>query len=98
MLGSCVSIIPWRPVRRGGAGPALELDARYGDEAMCLMLRAPEGSDVIPAECQGKIFGGANMDPQQMKDGTPNVGLCNGEGARPVALPWHFASPKACSV
>lgn len=93
LLGSCVSIILWHPSKRigasshfllsrRGAGPVLELDARYGDEAMCLMLRELEGWDVIPAECQGKIFGGANMFPQQMKDGMTNVGVCNGESAR----------------
>lgn len=93
LLGSCVSIVLWHPVERigalshfllsrRGAGPALELDARYGEEAMCLMLRELERRDVRPAECKGKIFGGANMFPRQVREGMPNVGLRNGEAAR----------------
>lgn len=93
LLGSCVSIILWHPVRRVGAlshfllssrgvDPAPELDARYGAEAMRLMLRELKRLNVSATECQGKIFGGANMFPQQIKAGRPNVGQRNGETAR----------------
>lgn len=93
LLGSCVSIILWHPVRRvgalshfllssRGANPLPELDARYGEEAMCLMLRELKRLNVSATECQGKIFGGGNMFPQQIKAGRLNVGQRNGETAR----------------
>lgn len=93
LLGSCVSIMLWHPVRRIGAlshfllasrgtGPVSELDARYGEEAMCLMLRELKRMDVSVTECHGKIFGGGNMFPQQTVSGLHNVGYRNGETAR----------------
>lgn len=93
LLGSCVSIILWHPGRRvgalshfllssRGADPVPELDARYGEEVMCLMLRELKRLNVTATECQGKIFGGGNMFPQQTKAGMPNVGQRNGKAAR----------------
>lgn len=93
LLGSCVSITLWHPVRRIGAmshfllasrpsRPGLELDARYGEEAMCLMLRELDRAGVAPDECQGKIFGGGDMFPGQVRAGGTHVGKRNGEMAR----------------
>lgn len=97
LLGSCISIIMWHRARRvgamshfllssRGADPVselnTELDARYGTEAMCLMLRELKRLNVSATECQGKIFGGANMFPQQTQAGRSNVGQRNGETAR----------------
>jgi chemotaxis protein CheD len=59
-----------------------ELDARYGEEVMLLMLHDLKQRRVCASECQGKIFGGGNMFPQQLKPGMINVGQHNGETAR----------------
>lgn len=96
LLGSCVSIMLWHPLKRVGAlshfllasrgvgrMPASGLDGRYGDEAMWLMLRDLKRLDVAASECDGKIFGGGNMFPQQNnKSALQNVGQRNGEAAR----------------
>ena len=91
LLGSCVSITLWHPVHKYGAmshfllsarnAPPGTLDARYGEEALCLMLRELRRAQVAPGECVGKIFGGGNMFPEIGSD-LPNVGRRNGEAAR----------------
>lgn len=91
LLGSCVSITLWHPVRRIGAmshfllssrnaKPQAELDGRYGEEALSMMLRELERRAVPPEECQAKIFGGGNMFPGQPSG--LDVGRANGETAR----------------
>ncbi|HJV50208.1 MAG TPA: chemotaxis protein CheD [Noviherbaspirillum sp.] len=93
LLGSCVSITLWHPVRRIGAmshfllarrpsRQGFALDARYGEEAMCLMLRELDRAHVAAPECQGKIFGGGDMFPGQVRSGGTHVGKKNGEMAR----------------
>lgn len=94
ILGSCVSITLWHPMTRtggmshfllpsrGAAAKDQPLDGRYGDEALQLMLNKLEKSGVAPTQCKGKIFGGGNMFPGQMRDGAINVGKRNGEAAR----------------
>lgn len=93
LLGSCVSITLWHPHLRIGAmshfllasrpaRPGFELDGRYGVEALCLMLRELDRAGVAPAECQGKIFGGGDMFPGQVRSTGLNVGTRNGESAR----------------
>ncbi len=104
LLGSCVSITLWHPARRIGAmshfllarrppGQAASapdaLDARYGEEAMLLMLEQLAQLDVTPQQCQAKIFGGGNMFPGQAAGGNGlGVGRRNGEAAR-VLLQAH---------
>jgi chemotaxis protein CheD len=96
LLGSCVSITLWHPGRRfgamshfllsrreidtGGKGN-IYLDARYGEEALCLMLLELRRVHVPPEECEAKIFGGGNMFPGIGAD-KPHVGRQNGESAR----------------
>ena len=93
LLGSCVSITLWHPALRIGAmshfllasraaGAGAAPDARYGDEAMGLMLRELRAARVPLAECQGKIFGGGNMFPGQSRTRQLNVGQKNGEAAQ----------------
>jgi chemotaxis protein CheD len=93
LLGSCVSITLWHPALRIGAmshfllssrgsSDANELDGRYGEEVMQLMLRDLKLSRVNPTECQAKIFGGGNMFPKQSRNRALNVGQKNGETAR----------------
>lgn len=95
MLGSCVSITLWHPSSRTGAMshfllPARHLmdtgvhpmDARYGDEALRLMLTEMAQAGIKPQQCQSKIFGGGNMFPKQTRKGVMHIGRKNGEAAR----------------
>ncbi len=93
LLGSCVSIILWQPARRVGAmshfilaqrgsGKAGPPDARYGEEALQLMLAELAQRGIAPAQCTAKVFGGGNMFPGQALVSGPNVGRRNGEAAR----------------
>jgi len=93
LLGSCVSIVLWHPEKHVGAlshfllsnrGSKIpsELDARYGEEVMWLMLDELKHWRVAAKDCQGKIFGGGNMFPKQARAGMINVGQRNGETAR----------------
>jgi chemotaxis protein CheD len=93
LLGSCVSITLWQPERRIGAmshillhsrpsRPAGELDGRYAEEAVSLMLRDLAAWGVRPGDCEAKLFGGANMFPGQTRSEALHVGRRNGEAAR----------------
>ena len=93
VLGSCVSITLWHPQHRVGAmshfllaargsAPGGSLDARYGEEALTLMLRELAQAGVSAQQCQAKIFGGANMFPEATTPGALHVGRRNGESAR----------------
>lgn len=95
VLGSCVSITLWHARSRVGAmshfllpqradarhsGP---LDARYGEEALRLMLqRLFSDHGVSPRECEAKVFGGGDMFPlrEQQPPGS-SIGRRNGEAA-----------------
>ena len=72
LLGSCVSITLWHPLRRiGGMCHYMltererpvdaPLDGRYASEAFELFLRHVEREKTRPAEYQAKLFGGACM-------------------------------------
>jgi chemotaxis protein CheD len=96
VLGSCVSMTLWCPLKRigamshfllasrSGAGrrPLAELDARYGDEALRLMLHELARLQVYVGDCQAKIFGGGDMFPAQNLNRALAVGRRNGEAAR----------------
>lgn len=101
LLGSCVSITLWNRARRVGAmshfmlaqrhpgrlqGISDALDARYGPEALALMLRDLAVRGVAGGDCEAKLFGGGSMFPDhdQGPDGAPLVGRSNGDAA--VAL------------
>lgn len=99
MLGSCVSITLWHPPTRIGAmshfllpertladTDVSALDARYGDEALTLMLDELERSGIRATQCQGKIFGGGNMFPKQSRASAKLIGHKNGEAARALLL------------
>jgi len=57
-----------------------QLDARYADEALHLMLHELDRQQVRAAQCRAKIFGGGNMFPSNK--GAMPVGRRNGEAAR----------------
>lgn len=96
LLGSCVSITLWHPAKRIGGmshfllptqgASAREVDPSrpgyYGDDALRLMLQELKKSGVSPGQCQGKIFGGGNMFPNQMRADSGHVGQRNGQAAR----------------
>jgi chemotaxis protein CheD len=93
LLGSCVSITLWQRERRVGAMSHFlladrgstrsnELDGRYAEEATVLMLQGLARANVLPHECQAKIFGGGDMFPKQRRNDASNVGRRNGEAAR----------------
>jgi chemotaxis protein CheD len=98
LLGSCVSIVLWHPGRRigamshfilaarGSASMSGELDARYGEEALALMLGELSRHGIAPMQCEAKIFGGGNMFPEQSLPHGRNVGQRNGEAARELLL------------
>jgi len=94
MLGSCVAITLWHPARHIGAMSHFlladrgrrprpgELDGRYGDEALELMVRGLKRERVKLAECEAKIFGGGNMFPTHPRSAADSVGTRNGHAAR----------------
>lgn len=94
ILGSCVSITLWHPETclggmshfllptRGHAVKHKDLDGRYGDEALQLMIEDLRARGVEPHECQAKIFGGGNMFPGQGCASGIKVGQRNGLAAR----------------
>jgi chemotaxis protein CheD len=93
LLGSCVAITLWCPDKLIGAmshfllatrgrRPVIELDGRYGEEAMSLMLRELARVDVKPMQCQAKLFGGGEMFPRPRAAHSTSVGEKNGECAR----------------
>lgn len=88
LLGSCVSITLWEPRQRIGAmshfvlagrqAPS-ELNGRYGNEALALMLDDLNVLGVEPRRCQAKVFGGGAMFDAET--GLSDVGRMNGEAA-----------------
>lgn len=86
LLGSCVSIILWHPVKKiGSMSHCLNptrlkennspLDAKYCDEAIDIMLNKLKFMGVNTQECQAKIFGGASMSEgyKNVQTGIRNV-------------------------
>lgn len=93
VLGSCVSITLWHPALRVGAmshfllpcrapDSARALDGHYGEEVMCLMMRELARRQVAVAECDAKLFGGAEMFGAHLGGQPVGVGRKNGEAAR----------------
>jgi chemotaxis protein CheD len=94
LLGSCVSISVWHPrLRVGGMCHYLlpsrgvipegaRYDGRFGDEAMLLLMQAIWQIAAEPAQFEAKLFGGANMFPQQCQKNELNVGDRNLEMAQ----------------
>ncbi|KDB51769.1 chemotaxis protein [Sphaerotilus natans subsp. natans DSM 6575] len=89
LLGSCVALVLWHPQRRIGAmchyllpcrqrGGGMP-DARFGDEAIGLLLQAIGRSSTRPADFQTHLYGGADTMPG--RDG-PNFNI----GERNIAI------------
>ncbi|MCF7719720.1 chemoreceptor glutamine deamidase CheD [Aeromonas jandaei] len=70
-LGSCVAITLWHPEQKQGGmchymlptrgAPTTELDGRYADEAITLLLKAIAQYPAPIHEYEVKLFGGGNM-------------------------------------
>ncbi|THF65074.1 chemotaxis protein CheD [Pseudothauera rhizosphaerae] len=80
VLGSCISITLWHPVRRVGGmchfmlpgrnrRPEQALDGRYGDEAMAIFDQEMARYGTRPADYRAKVFGGGNMFPDRPQTG-----------------------------
>jgi chemotaxis protein CheD len=93
LLGSCVSITLWHPHARVGAMSHFlltmegkestigQLNGRYCEGALELMLGELERAGIDPAECQAKIFGGGMMFPGIERGDSMGIGRRNGETA-----------------
>lgn len=79
LLSSRPQINPTVPDRRKRGQ---ELDGRYADEVLLLMIQQLRAENIPVEQCQGKIFGGANMFPQRRQDDHLQIGKKNGETAR----------------
>ena len=100
LLGSCVSITLWHPQERVGAmshfllprrqrpavpGCHAALDARYGEDALALMVQGLARRGIDARQCVARLFGGGDMFPnrQRAPHTLPSgaVGRRNGEAA-----------------
>lgn len=110
LLGSCISITAWHPLQqiggmchfmlpaRGGNGKGQNLDGRYADEAVQLLLHEITGRNTQPHEYQVKIFGGGNMFTHLNKakgndSNYVDVGSRNIEAARLLLKEHGFLVP-----
>lgn len=88
LLGSCVAITMWHPVRRVGGmchyllpsrnGPTRELSGKYADEAMEMFLREIIRYKSKLGDYQIKLFGGGDMF---LHENSINVSARNVEAA-----------------
>jgi chemotaxis protein CheD len=74
--------------RRQGNGA--ELDGRYADEAITLLLKKIEVVGAPLKEYQVKLFGGGNMFPGAYKNRRPQIGALNVQAARQLAKQYDF--------
>ena len=92
LLGSCVSITLWHPQLRLGAmshfllpGSGAEhrqaRTARYGADALSMMMNDLRMRGAEPTECEAKVFGGGVMFDGPEGPGN-DIGRRNGESAR----------------
>ncbi|HEX8613995.1 MAG TPA: chemotaxis protein CheD [Telluria sp.] len=104
LLGSCVSITLWHPGARIGAmshfllpgcSKDAEPDARYGNDALDLMVAGLRAHGVAAAECQAKVFGGGNMFPSR-RSPQAGIGTQNGAAARTLLAGYAIAVRSAC--
>lgn len=93
VLGSCISVTLWHPLRRIGGmchfmlpgrvrGKEVPLSGKYADEAFLIFDREMECAKTRPGEYQAKVFGGGNMFPNTNIRTQGDVGLRNLEVAR----------------
>lgn len=98
LLGSCVAVTLWHPIRqlggmchfllpkrntRPGAPPPPSLDGRYGDEAMALLVRELTRLKSHPSEYVAHLYGGADTMPEQ-------AGVKFNVGERNIEMGWSL--------
>jgi chemotaxis protein CheD len=95
LLGTCVSIALWHPLKRLGGMCHFLLPTRglnavdpaqpglYADEVMTLFADAVRGTQSLPRDFVVKIAGGGNMFPDQVTDADCREGGCT-DGRRAV--------------
>jgi chemotaxis protein CheD len=88
VLGSCISICLWHPVKKQGGmchymlpsrrvkfdAENFALNGKYGDEAWALFLREIKKINTKPSEYIVKLFGGSNMFTNAEKN-IPDIGV-----------------------
>ena len=100
VLGSCVSITAWHPVRRVGgmchymlparnAHPG-EVDARYADGAVALFLRDVRRIGTACGEYEVKMFGGSEQFPHLSSPAVLDVATANIESGRQLLARHGF--------
>jgi chemotaxis protein CheD len=107
VLGSCVALVFWHPRRlmggmchyllpQRGENRSTDLDGRYGNEALQLLLGEMHAIKVPPAEFRINVYGGGNMFPGLVRPDNQYVGRRNVEQARRMldehhlrCLNWH---------
>jgi chemotaxis protein CheD len=103
LLGSCVAVVMWHPdLLVGGMchymlptrdrNGSREMDGRYADEAMELMLREIRSAGTWPREYQVKLFGGGHMFSERQAASDAHVGAKNVEMARRLMKQHGFSS------
>ena len=103
VLGSCVSLVFWHPQRHlGGMCHYMlpfraerqfgNLDGRYADEAVAMIFKKIRDSGTQPADYQVKMFGGANMFPDDRSKRPNHVGIRNVEAAREIVKTHRLTS------
>jgi chemotaxis protein CheD len=93
MVGSCVAVTLWHPTLRVGGmchylvpsrerAHSGELDGRYANEALELLMRSVRRTGTPSEQWQVKVFGGGNMFPNLQGTAAGHVGDRNVEVAR----------------
>lgn len=101
VLGSCVAITLWHPKALIGGmchfmlptrqnGESLDLDGRYGDEALTLLLQEARTQGTDPRHYQIKVFGGGDMFPHIRKENSIKIGERNVEQALALLEAMHL--------
>lgn len=92
LLGSCIAITMWHPVRRiGGMTHCLlharridrvgEPDCRFVDESALWLLREAVRAETDPSDYEFKLFGGGDMFQRLGLDNRNHVGRRNASAA-----------------
>jgi chemotaxis protein CheD len=85
----CHYMLPERG-RERRQGDGAELDGRYADEAITLLLKKIDAAGAPLKEYQVKLFGGGDMFPGAYKNRRPQIGALNVQAARQLAKQHGF--------